>query len=128
MTNEKNRRRENRVRVLWKAQIKDESRAGPAIVRNISLSGLYFETPLTCALQSKITLEADIDYFGRTHALRLDCEVMRCTSTETPKIQGYGASFVRLGKENLSLLLPIIADLWIAQGGQTAKSSQQSSR
>jgi hypothetical protein len=116
---DQNRRRENRVNVSWQAKIGIHGMSvEPALVRNISLIGVYFETRLMLAPQSKILLSCDIQYSGSSHPFSVECEVVRFASTENPEIHGFGARFLKLGKDNLSLLLPIIAELWIQQRDQ----------
>lgn len=122
---DRNRRRENRVKVSWKAKVGMKGLGvGPALVRNVSLSGVYFEAPLALTMQSRILLESQIEHSGEIRPLLLECEVMRCASTERPEVHGYGARFVKLGKNNLSLLLPVIAELWIAQGKEQSIAPQ----
>lgn len=118
---QQSQRRENRVKVAWEAKVGLKGvGVGRAFVRNISLSGVYFETQLTLAMQSRILLESYIEHAGDTRRLFVECEIIRCASAEQLESKGYGARFIKLGKDNLSLLLPVLAELWITQGkGQT---------
>ncbi len=116
MADNSERRRENRVEVAWKAKVGSRILGiEPAIVKNVSLSGVYFETRLTLPEHNKIFLESHLEHAGNTHTLLVECEVMRYVSTNRPEIHGYGAQFVKLGKANLTFLLPLIAELWLQQ-------------
>lgn len=116
----RNRRRENRVSVRWKAKAGSKGLGvGAAVIRNISLSGVYFETRLKLAEQSRIFLESELEHSGKTHTLLVECTIMRSSPSDHADIQGYGARFVMLGKANLSFLLPLIAELWVQQRDQS---------
>jgi hypothetical protein len=105
---------DNRKLVQWMARVgKNGLKGAPAMVRNASLSGVYFETLAELDVKNRIQLECQIEYSGDIHPLVVECEVVRCAPTDRPGIRGYGANFVKLGRENLNLLLPILTDLLV---------------
>lgn len=113
---EHNRRRENRVKVSWKAKVAVKGRGiESALLRDISLSGVSFETRMKLDVGSSILLESVIEHTGNPQTFLIECEVMRSIPTERPEILGYGTQITKLGKKNLSMLLPIIAELWVEQ-------------
>jgi hypothetical protein len=87
----------------------------PAIIKNVSLSGMYFETLAKFEVQNRILLESHVEHSGKARRLLIECEIMHCTLTETPQTYGYGARFTKLGRDNLSILLPLVADLWVKE-------------
>lgn len=116
---EQNRRRENRVKVSWKAKVGVKGKGiEPAFVRDISLSGVCFETRMALVVGDEMLLESVIEHDGKTHTLLMECEVRRLIATDQPEVRGYGTQITKLGKKNLTLLLPIIADLWVTQSTQ----------
>jgi hypothetical protein len=110
--NDKNRRCDNRNIVEWKASVgRDGLDAKPALVRNISLNGAYFETLVVLEVQNRIQLESHVEHAGKVRHLSVECEVMHCECTDSPQMHGYGVRFMKLGRDNLSFLLPIVAEL-----------------
>lgn len=111
-----NGRRDNRNAVEWKAKVGGHGKGvEPALVRNVSLSGMYLETQAVLEVQNRILLESHVEHAGKVRRLLVECEVMRCTSTDKPGVHGYGVRFTKLGRENLSFLLPLVAELWTQQ-------------
>lgn len=116
---EHNRRRENRVKVSWKAKVAVKGKGiESAQLRDISLSGVSFETRMKLAIGNSILLESVIEHSGDSQTFLIECEVMRQIPTDRPDILGYGTHITKLGKKNLSMLLPIIAELWVKQNKQ----------
>lgn len=113
---DQNGRRHNRNVVEWNAKVGGNGRViKPALVRNVSLSGMYFETLAEFEVENRIMLESHVEHSGKIRRLLVECEVMRCTSTEKPEVHGYGVRFMKLGRDNLSFLLPLVAELWAEQ-------------
>lgn len=111
-----NGRRDNRNAVEWKAKIGGHSKGvESAIVRNVSLSGMYLETLAVLEVQNRILLESHVEHEGKVRRLLLECEVIRRTATDKPGVHGYGVRFRKLGRDNLSVLLPLVAELWTQQ-------------
>lgn len=111
-----NGRRDNRSAVEWPAKVGGHGASvEPALVRNVSLSGMYLETKAVLEVQNRILLESHVEHSGKIRRLLVECEVMRRTATEKAEVHGYGVRFTKLGRENLSFLLPLVAELWTEQ-------------
>lgn len=114
--NDPSGRRHNRNVTEWKAKVGGKGFGiMPAIVRNVSLGGMYFETGAKFEVQNRIMLESHVEHAGKVRRLLIECEIMHCASTEKPEIHGYGVRYTKLGRDNLSFLLPLVAALWTEQ-------------
>lgn len=106
----------NRTDVEWEAKVRGKGLGiMPAIVRNVSLGGMFVETSAEFKVEDRIMLESHIEYAGKSRRLLVECEIMHCTSTEKSEMRGYGIRFSKLGRDNLSILLPVVAGLWAQQ-------------
>ncbi len=99
-------RRHNRKDVEWKAKVGGKGFGiMPAVVRNVSLGGMYVETHAEFAIENRIILESHVEHSGKIRRLLIECEIMRCSTTEKSDMHGYGIRFTKLGRDNLSFLI-----------------------
>jgi hypothetical protein len=110
--NTRDRRRHNRVEVKWLARVgRKDLGVSRALVRNISIGGVYLECSQAFALESQLLIELHAEHNGETRKILSEGMVVH-VETLAGERHGYGIKMLRIRDDDLFYLLAVVADLW----------------